>query len=105
MSRSAWLLSKGTVKSSIKANTSRLWATKRSSRFLGGLCLTRPRFLGALRRKQAEDWLQPFRNQLVVACGKLGPLFLMELALHRPGRIDYHLNLHSNLAISEAQPC
>ena len=46
MSRSAWLLSKGTVKSSIKANTSRLWATKRSSRFLGGLCLTRPRFLG-----------------------------------------------------------
>src|SRR3989442_7617975 len=46
MSRSAWLLSNGTFKSYIKANTSPLWAFKRSSRFLGGLCLTRPRFLG-----------------------------------------------------------
>ena len=43
ISRSARLVSKGTLKSYMKASTSRGWAFSRSSKFLGGVCLIRPR--------------------------------------------------------------
>ena len=45
-SRSAWLLSKGTVKSSRKASTSSWPSHNRSSRLRAGDCLTRPRWCG-----------------------------------------------------------
>src|SRR5438105_2937404 len=95
MSRSAWLLSKGTVKSSIKANTSRLWATKRSSRFLGGALFDAPALFGlpfdAHRRRIG---LQPLRNHSVVAPDKLRSLCLRQLAVSRPRLLDCRLDLH-----------
>src|SRR5258708_24439134 len=51
-SRSAWLLSKGTAKSSRKRSTAHLPPESRSSRLRAGLCLARPDV-----RLDGSDWL------------------------------------------------
>ena len=45
-SRSAWLLSKGTRKSSMNANTAVSCFSSRSSKFFAGDCFRRPLFFG-----------------------------------------------------------
>src|SRR5665648_672237 len=62
-SRSAKLLSKGTLQSCIKASTSFLCTDKRFSKFLALLCLTRPRFFtvwgcGGFNRASSESHLK-----------------------------------------------